>query len=71
MILSKLHKDGSTTEVSLAPEEGEHNEYTALAEDFIHAYKSESIRHLAQCFETFANMIRAEDEEQDMREMGE
>jgi len=69
VILSKMKKDGGTTEVHVMPEEGEHNEYTAFAEDILHAVEKKSVQSLASCLKAFHEMIMEEDEEQDM--MGE
>jgi hypothetical protein len=65
VILSKLGKDGKTTETDIAHETGEHNEYTALAEDIIAHVKTGSVQGLASCLESFHEMIKEKDEEQD------
>lgn len=66
VILSKLGKDGRTSESEVAHESGEHNEYTAFAEDMIAAFKDGSVQKLASCLEAFHEMVKEEDEEQDL-----
>jgi len=54
---------------SKAPHEsGEHNEYTAFAEDMISAMKDGSVQRLASCLKAFHEMIEEEDKEQDQME---
>lgn len=65
VILSKMGKDGKTTETSVAPESGEHDEYTAFAEDMISAMKEGSVQRLASALRSFHDMIEEADEEQD------
>lgn len=64
-ILSKMDKDGRSAEAEVAPESGEHNEYTALAEDLMTASKSGSVHGIAAVLKKFHQMIAEDDEEQD------
>lgn len=64
VILSKLHRDGRETESDVAHESGEHNEYTACAEDMLAAFKSGSVQDLAACLKAFHEMIEEEHKEQ-------
>lgn len=54
--------------MEVAPESGDHNEYTAFAEDMMAAYKKDSIQDLAACLKEFHKMIMSDDEAQDSRE---
>lgn len=65
VILSKMRKDGGTSEVETAPESGEHDTYTSFAEDMLEAFKSGSVQRLAASLKAFHEMIADEDEEQD------
>ena len=65
VILSKMDKDGRQSEMEMAPESGEHNEYTALAEDIISSVKGDSVQKLASCLKAFHEMIEEADEDQD------
>ena len=65
VILSRMGKDGRASESEVAHESGEHNEYTAMAEDMIDAMKNGSVQNLASCLKAFHEMIEAEDLEQD------
>lgn len=65
VILSKMGKDGSTSETEVKPESGDHDEYTSLAEDMIAAFKDGSVQRLASCMRTFKSMCSDEDESQD------
>lgn len=69
LILSKMGKDGRTTETKVKPEEGEHNEYTELAENMIAAVKDGSVQSLAACLKSLHDIIAEADEIQDEKEM--
>lgn len=60
-----MKPDGSASEFEVAPESGEHNEYTEFARDMIEAYKKGSVMELAKCLKAFHEMIKDEDEAQD------
>lgn len=64
-ILSKMGKDGRTTETEMKQESGEHNEYTSLAEDIIASAKDGSVQRLASALKSFHEMIEEADEAQD------
>lgn len=49
MILSKIRPDGGASDMEVAPETGEQDEYTAAAEDILAAVKSGSVQDLASC----------------------
>ena len=68
MILSKMAKDGASHEVSVAHEDGMHDEYSAFAEDIISAVKDGSVMELAKCLKAFHEMIKEDDEMQDAEE---
>lgn len=68
VILSKMGKDGSTSEVHVASEGGGHDEYSAFAEDMLAAFEDKSVQKLASCLKAFHEMIMEEDEEQDQGE---
>lgn len=68
VILSKLHKDGSTSEVEVSHEGGDHDVYTSLAEDFILATKEGSVQKLASALRSFHEMIQEVDEEDEQEE---
>lgn len=68
VILSKMGKDGRTSESSVAHESGEHDEYSSYAEDMIAALESKSVQKLAACLKSFHQMIMHEDAEQDAGE---
>lgn len=68
VILSKMKNDGSTSETSVAPESGDHDEYTSFAEDMLAAFKASSVQELAACLKAFHAMVNEEDEEQDQGE---
>ncbi len=65
VILSKMDKDGRHSESEVAPESGEHNEYTSLAEDMISAMKDGSVQKLASSLKAFHGMIEDADEAED------
>jgi hypothetical protein len=65
VILSKMGKDGKTTESSVATESGDHDEYTALAEDIVMGAKEGSVQKVASALRSFHGMIEDADEEQD------
>lgn len=65
-IMSLMDKDGRRSEVNLAPESGEHNEYTAMAEELLSAAQNNSVNQLASMLKSFHEMIAEADEEQDM-----
>lgn len=68
VILSKMKPDGGTSESEVAPESGDHDEYTAFAEDMLSAFKAGSVHDLARCLREFHHMIEEEDEAQDAEE---
>lgn len=68
VILSKMDKDGRHSEAKVAPESGEHNEYTSFAEDMIAAMKDGSVQRLAAALKSFHGMIESADEAQDSGE---
>ena len=47
VILSKLGKDGRVHETDVAHESGEHDEYSAFAEDLLSAFKDGSVQRIA------------------------
>lgn len=61
MILSKMKSDGSTSETEVAPETGDHNQYTSLAEDMLQAFKSGSVQELAACLKVIMNDDQSQD----------
>lgn len=65
VILSKMDKDGRSTDVEVKPESGEHNEYTALAEDLLAAVKDSSVQKLAGFLKSFHALIQEVDQVQD------
>jgi hypothetical protein len=66
-ILSK-YKDGRNVETEVKQEGGEHNEYTAFAEDLISAMADKSIQRVAACLKEFHEMIKEADEAEDKGE---
>lgn len=68
MILSRMDKDGKTSEMEVKPEEGEFTEYHAFAESIMSAIKDSSVADLAKALEEFHEMIKEEDVEQDLGE---
>lgn len=67
-ILTKMHPDGSTSEMKKAEEGNEHNEYTSCAEDIISAVQSGSIQKMASALKAFHELVKEEDLEQDAKE---
>lgn len=65
VILSKLGKDGRQDEAEVAPEEGEHDEYSSLAEDLMLGVKSGSVQKIASVLRALHEMIEEADEVQD------
>lgn len=68
VILSKMDKNGRTSETEVKPESGEHNEYTSHAEDMIAAMKEGSVQRMASALKSFHSMIESDDEAQDAGE---
>jgi len=68
VILSKMDKDGRSKEMHVAPESGEHNEYTSFAEDLLSAVKENSVQRVASVLKNYHEMIKEEDEEEDKQE---
>lgn len=67
IILSKMNSAGRMDENEVAAESGSHDEYTALAEDFLNSFHKRSVQGLADCLRTFHKLIMEEDEVQDER----
>lgn len=65
VILSKMDKDGRTSEVEVSPESGDHDEYTSCFEDLMAAIKDGSVQKGAAVLRAFHNMIKEADEVQD------
>lgn len=65
IILSKMFKDGGMSESEVKPEGGEHDEYSAFAEDMLAAIQGGSVAGLAKALKGFHDMIKGADEEQD------
>jgi hypothetical protein len=65
VILSKMDKDGRTSEVEVKPESGEPNVYSVIAEDLISAVKDGSVQKAASVLKAFHEMIQDADEDQD------
>lgn len=66
VIMSKIGKDGRPQETEVASESGPMDEYTALAEDLLAAVASKSKQKVASVLRSYHDMIKGEDEEQDM-----
>lgn len=63
-----MGKDGRSSETPVAPESGDHDEYTSHAEDLIAAMKSGSVQGVAAVLKSYHEMIEEDDEAQDAGE---
>jgi hypothetical protein len=68
VILSKMNKDGETSEVNVSHESGDHDVYTSLAEDLIAGTKEGSVQKVASVLRSYHEMIEEDDEQDDQEE---
>lgn len=68
VILSKMDRDGRTSEVAVSPESDAYNEYTAFAEDLLSGFRDGSVNKIASTLKAFHSMIEDKDQIQDKGE---